>query len=280
MAVTWNAVVAVSRAVGSRAAEMKPSISDRLSVVPIGVDLPDRRRPEASEGGPLRLLYAGLLKQHQKRIFDVPEIIRETGRRGTPVTLSFAGGGDDEGTLKEACRDLESRGLVRFLGILDREQLADEFGRHDVLLMTSEFEGLPNVLLEAMAHSLVPVVSAVASGIPEVISDGDNGFTAPIGDIGSFADHLQALEQDRGMLAAMAGKARATIEGGPFRVDRMVEGYVRVIDRVAGEAEAGSFDRPRGRIDPPPDLGLSWRHRIPSPLRTLWRRFRGSTADG
>jgi len=209
----------------------------------------------------------------------VPEILRETISRGTKVSLTFAGGGDDESTLREVSQEYEAQGIVRFLGILNRERLSEEFDNHDVLLMTSEFEGLPNVLLEAMAHSLVPVVSAVTSGIPEVIRNGKNGFIVPIGDISAFADRIQALDHDRTKLSDMASNAFATIQNGPFRADRMVEAYARVIDRVSIEAKEGSFERPRGRIIPPPDLNLSWRHYIPKPVRNLLRRTRGLVRD-
>jgi len=276
---TWNAVVTVSRAIGDRVSTTEPSISDRLAVIPIGVEASAPQRGSRNNDGHIRLLYAGLLKQFQKRVLDVPEILRETISRGTKVSLTFAGGGDDESTLKEVSREFEAQGIVRFLGILDRERLTEEFDNHDVLLMTSEFEGLPNVLLEAMAHSLVPVVSAVTSGIPEVIRNGENGFIVPIGDISAFADRIQALDHDRTKLSDMASNAFATIQNGPFRADRMVEAYARVIDRVSIEAEEGSFERPRGRIIPPPDLNLSWRHYIPKPVRNLLRRTRGLVRD-
>ena len=276
---TWNAVVTVSKAIGDRVSATKPSISDRLAVIPIGVETSGPHRRLRNNDGHLRLLYAGLLKQFQKRVLDVPEILRETISRGTKVSLTFAGGGDDESTLREVSQEYEAQGIVRFLGILNRERLSEEFDNHDVLLMTSEFEGLPNVLLEAMAHSLVPVVSAVTSGIPEVIRNGKNGFIVPIGDISAFADRIQALDHDRTKLSDMASNAFATIQNGPFRADRMVEAYARVIDRVSIEAKEGSFERPRGRIIPPPDLNLSWRHYIPKPVRNLLRRTRGLVRD-
>lgn len=270
---TWNAVVAVSRRIGERVAELQPAVRSRLSVIPIGVDVPPPvlRRGDAS----LRVLYAGLLKQFQKRILDVPRVAREALERGVPLRLTFAGGGADEGLVREACRGLEERGAVRFAGILSREDLAREMERHDVLLMTSEFEGLPNALLEAMARRLVPVVSDVESGIPEVLRDGQNGFVVPVGDVSGFAGRLVTLHEDRARMAKMADEARATLERGPHRVERMVEGYARVIEAVYAEAAAAGHARRRGGILPPEDLRPLWRHYLPQPLRRLARGLRG-----
>jgi glycosyltransferase involved in cell wall biosynthesis len=270
---TWNAVVAVSQRIGERARELLPAAASRLSVIPYGIPLPPPRPPR--EGGPLRVVYSGLLKQAQKRILDVPRIAEEALRRGTPLRLTFAGGGADEARVREACRELEERGVARFVGILGPEALARELADHDILLMTSEFEGLPNALLEGMAHGLAPVVSAVESGIPELVRDGENGFIVPVGDVAGFAARLAELHADRARLRRTGAAARATLEGGPYRVDCMVESYAAVIERVHGEAAGRAFPRRRGRTLPPPDLRPVWRHYVPQPLRRLARRLRG-----
>ncbi len=277
---TWNSVVAVSHRIGEQIVNDRPAIRSRLTVIPIGVPVPEPARTSKNDCGPLRIVYSGLLKQFQKRIFDVPKILEKAANRGVHFSMTFAGGGVDEEVLRTACADLECRSAVRFLGILDRDRLFEELSKHDVFLMTSEFEGLPNALLEAMTHSLVPVVSAVRSGIPEVVRHGENGLVAPVGDIDAFAGHLQTLDRDRRLLAEMATRARDTVANGPFRVERMVDAYADVIEHVADEAVTGGFDRPRGRILPPADLGPLWRHYIPRPVRSLWRRVRDLVTHG
>ena len=273
---TWNAVVAVSQRIAERARELLPSAASRLSVIPYGTRMPPPTLRE--DGGPLRVIYSGLLKQAQKRILDIPRIAEEVLRKDVPLRLTFAGGGVDESRVHEACRELRAQGVVRFAGILAPEALAGELAGHDVLLMTSEFEGLPNALLEGMAHGLVPVVSDVESGIPEVVRDGENGFIVPVGDVAAFADRLAALHEDRVLLGRMGAAARATMEGGPYRLGCMVESYAEVIERVYGEAVRGSFARPRGRILPPAELRPVWRHYVPQSLRRLARRLRGRAA--
>lgn len=273
---TWNAVVAVSHAIGKTIRQTRPQFASRLHVIPIGVEIPAAKSKTATLGTHLRILYAGLLNRFQKRVFDVVDITRQLIECRTPIELTFAGGGDDEAQLRRTCRDLVEDGTVRFTGILDREQLSAEMTSHDVFILTSEFEGLPNALLEAMAHGLVPVVSAVESGISEVIVNGVNGLTAPIGDITGFTEHLTRLSNNPSMLENLSVQARATITDGPYGLRNMVTSYAAVFEETRRQIETGDVPRRGGGIRPPTDLGPLWRHRIPEPVRALWRRLKGS----
>ena len=105
---TWNAVVAVSRRIGERVRDLLPSAASRLSVIPYGIRLPPAMR--RVHGGPLRVIYSGLLKQAQKRILDIPRIAEELLRKDVPLHLTFAGGGVDESRVREACRELRALG--------------------------------------------------------------------------------------------------------------------------------------------------------------------------
>lgn len=271
---TWNAVVAVSHHIGRKIEQIRPSTQPKLTVIPNGVKVPEPLGQARGAQLPLRILFAGRFAQFQKRISDVGDIACELAQRGLPYELTLIGCGPDESSLRERCNSLVQRGFVRFTGLLDQEQVFEEFKRHDVFILTSDSEGLPNALLEAMAYSVVPVVSEIESGIPEVVRGGWNGLTAPVGDINTFADQLTLLHEDRGLLAELSARARQTIVDGPFNLDQMVQSYFEVIDRVAEEARSASFSRTRGRIRPPADLGPLWRHHIPQPLRLAWRRLK------
>jgi glycosyltransferase involved in cell wall biosynthesis len=243
-------------------------------VIPIGVKLPESRSRDFDVRTPLRIVYSGLLNRFQKRIFDVVAIARELDRRGVAFRLTFCGGGEDEGDLRMATDDLVSRDVVRFTGILDHQSLSAELSRNDVVIMTSEFEGLPNALLEAMAHGLVPIVSRIESGIPEVVRDDWNGYTVAVGDTPGFADRLCDLDQDRDRLAIMATRSHDTIASGPYNLEHMVDSYVGLIQHVAEETTNGAFNRRRGSVRPPDDVGPMWRQYIPHWLRMSWRWLR------
>ena len=89
----------------------------------------------------------------------------------------------------------------------------------DVYLMTSEFEGLPIALLEAMATGLAPVVTAVG-GVGEVVRHGDNGCVRPFGALTQIGSDVAALLADPSARAAMGLKARETVAA-RFSMERM-----------------------------------------------------------
>ena len=85
------------------------------------------------------------------------------------------------------------------------------YEQHDVLVMPSRNEGLPVALLEAGAAALIPVVSDLPSGIPEVVESGVSGYRVPVGDIRRFADAIfpsavmAVLMKTKGKLSFLPG---------------------------------------------------------------------------
>jgi glycosyltransferase involved in cell wall biosynthesis len=90
----------------------------------------------------------------------------------------------------------------------------------DIFMMSSEFEGLPIALLEAMSMNCVPV-STAAGGIPEVIKDGVNGLLVPVEQPLQLVDRLSQLLQQPGEVARMKQAARETVINS-FSMKKMV----------------------------------------------------------
>ena len=147
--------------------------------------------------------------------------------------------------------------------------------------MPSAFEGLSVGMLEAMSHGVVPVVSAIRSGVPDIIVPGENGLVAPVGDIAAFADRLEWLWRHPAERGRMARAAVATVDAG-YRADQMVDRYVDLFRRIVVKPIA----RPMGPIVPPshlaPEITWSlWASRVASDpmasLRRIARRFLSPT---
>lgn len=248
----WNVIVAVSNTVAQRTAELCPELAERIVTIPIGVRIPPKRPARKRRIDALRVIYHGILKQHQKRVLDLPAIVQQALDLGVPVTLSIAGAGPDEAELRNACAALVERGAIRFLGVVSPDDIGPLLERHDAYLLPSEFEGMPNALIEAMGRGCVPVVSRTASGISELIRDGDNGFMTAIGDCSAVAKCLQALWNDPRRREYMSIRAFATVAAGGFRVEDMIAAYRRVFEQAWERVRTGAFVRPRGPLSPPP----------------------------
>jgi glycosyltransferase involved in cell wall biosynthesis len=109
------------------------------------------------------------------------------------VTFLLVGHGPEEAALKTRIQALGLTKRVRMPGF--RPDGRRVLGLMDVYLMSSEFEGLPIALLEAMALGK-PVVATAVGGIPEVVQDGQEGFLAPVGGVEVLADYSLSLLSD------------------------------------------------------------------------------------
>ena len=265
----WNVVVAVSKAVAARTADACPAVRDRIVTIRNGVPLTPTRPPRAAPGRALRLVYHGALKQVQKRVLDLPKIVEAAAAAGVPVELTIAGAGPDEAALRAAAAPLVDRKLVQFAGVMTPDAAAALLDRHDVYVLASEFEGLPNALIEAMGHGCVPVVTRAESGVPELIADGDNGFLLDVGDFTGFAERFRLLWTDAERLDRMSMRAFETVRRGGYAVEDMVAAYRQTFASAWEAVESGRFVRPHGSMVPPPpaidgigllSVPLSYRH--------------------
>jgi glycosyltransferase involved in cell wall biosynthesis len=118
-----------------------------------------------------------------------------------------------EGPERRALEARPSAGTAIFEGALPKERLEDLYRSAGfVVLASSRGEGLPNVLLEAMAFAR-PVIATPIAGVRDLIRDGENGLLIPPGNPAALAAALQRLQGDRALAARLGAAARVTAEG-------------------------------------------------------------------
>ena len=167
----WNRIVCVSTEVADRIREECPDHSDRVLAVSNGVPTPTAR-PSRPRDGPLELVYHGAFKQYQKRVLDLPRIARALADRGLEARLTLIGSGPDEDRLRAEAAELIDEGRLRIEPPLPYDEMLARLADFHVYLLTSEFEGMPQALLEAMAQGCVPVATRSVSGSVQVVRDG------------------------------------------------------------------------------------------------------------
>jgi len=168
------------------------------------VTTPDRSRK-------LRALGVGRLVP--KKGFDVlVEACAILRRRGFNFETIIVGEhGEHEAELRNRIKAHGLQDHVRFTGPMDQSRLYTEYQNADIfclpcrVLDNGDRDGLPNVLMEAMACGL-PVITTPVSGIPEIIHDGQNGTLVPPNDAEALADAIQRISSDS-MLARNLGRA-------------------------------------------------------------------------
>jgi glycosyltransferase involved in cell wall biosynthesis len=179
--------------------------------------LAERPRPPERNGS-LKVLSVGRLVE--KKGFDVlVDAQALLAARGVAAETTVAGGGDDGDFGEELRRRIGRHGLhahVRLPGAMSQAALFDEYARANVfclpcrVLDDGDRDGIPNVIVEAMAAGL-PVVTTRISGIPEIVEDGVNGLLVEPDDADGLADALLRVHGDANLRARLAAAAEATV---------------------------------------------------------------------
>ncbi len=130
-----------------------------------------------AEGEPGYLLFVGRLRI-RKGVEVLLEALVELRRSFPAAVLKIAGGGEHGAALERRAAELGLRDAVVFLGSCDGSRVRRLLAGAAALAVPSIYEGMPLVVLEAMAAG-VPVVASAVSGIPEVVVDGETGWLVP-----------------------------------------------------------------------------------------------------
>lgn len=209
------------------APQQAAALHNKLFVVGNGLDVPEvvKRNPD----GPV--LSLGRLVRDKG--MDV--VIDACVAADRPLVI--AGSGPERRALERRASDLA--GDVRFTGFVEGEELVGLYRQASAVVLASLHEGLPNVVLEGMAHGR-PVVATPVGGIPSVIQHGVNGLLVPVRDAAALAAALRALASDSAMADRLAAAGRAA--AAHFEWDCMRPRLEAVLASVSHQECAGVRD--------------------------------------
>lgn len=179
----------------------------KLRIIHCGV-LPERyEQPDTPRPAGTRLIFVGRLTAIKglRILLDAFAQARETR---PDLHLTLVGDGDDRAHLEQLAAPLGNS--VHFAGYLSQAAVAEALARADVFVLPSFAEGLPVVLMEAMA-SARPVIATQLAGVSELVEDGVSGFVVPAGDAATLADRIGRLADDPALRLRMAAAGRARV---------------------------------------------------------------------
>ncbi len=235
--------VCVSQAVAEFSIRKGRLPRERVVVIPNGVDASRYPAAQAADltglGIPPQarvVTFVGRL-EHQKGV----DWLLETARLWLPALadchLLIVGQGPLLPRLAALARRVGVPGRIHFLGW--RNDVTQILAASDLLVLPSRWEGMPNVLLQAMASRL-PVVATDVEGVRELLGQGDATQTVPLGDTEAFASRVRAILSDP-HLAATLGQANRQRAECMFSIEAVVSGYQGLWEslmRPAGAEEA------------------------------------------
>ncbi len=208
-----------------------PAHWDKLSVVHMSVDTARFAPPAEPRAvdGPLRVLDVGRLVP-EKGAPVLLDAVARLAERGVGVELRLVGGGELEPDLRS---EIARRGLsdrITLVGAVGQDEILAQYHWADVFCLPSFQEGLPVVLMEAMATG-IPVITTPINGIPELVKDGRNGYLVPPGRADLLADALARLAGDQALRETLGARAREDVAA-EFGLDACAQAQQRFLDRV------------------------------------------------
>jgi len=210
-------------------------------VIHSGIDLAEFRRPrgageavrrELGIAPGQRLVGTVACLKPQKAPLDFVRAAALAHRADPTLRFAIAGDGELRAEVESEIRAHGMQGAVRLLGW--RRDVPEILAALDLFVLTSRFEGLPRVVLQAMAAG-VPVVATAVDGTPEVVHDGETGLLVPPADPQEAAVAILRMVRERALAERCAAEAGRRLSG-EFDSRRMV----RDLDDLYAELLSGT----------------------------------------
>ncbi len=209
---------------------------DRLAMIPSGigdeepppVDPAEVRTSFGWPGDAPLVLFAGRLAP-QKGVDDLLAALDLLQHVRPDICTLIVGDGPLRHRLEALTRAYRLDGAVRFLG--HRDDIPRLLAAADLLVLPSLYEGLPNVVLEAMRFRK-PVVATAAPGTTELVQDGRTGLLVPIQHPPALTQAIRLVIEDPDLARRLGAAGRARVET-DFRAETMVARFAELYEQLA-----------------------------------------------
>lgn len=231
---TNERLVCVSEAMREQVAALMPDAHDKLSVIPNGVDdhfLQIRRRANHQHTFSLALLMVGSFIPRKAVQFALEALQHLADQSRAELTL--VGDGPERRALEKRIELYRLRNRVHMRGQLPPHRIPELLEQADVLVLTSLFEGRPNVVLEAMAAGL-PVIASRISGVTELVQHEITGLLFEPGNVPALAECIMRLDRDPELRARMGESGRQFIREHGLLWTHTIEAYLGVYRAACG----------------------------------------------
>lgn len=181
---------------------------DKVRVVHCGIEAAFHENAPPVEANSTRLVCLGRLTEQKGQLLLV-EAAARLAAKGVAFELTLVGDGPMRGPIEALVAERKIEDRVRLTGSISTERLREELLRARALVLPSFAEGLPMVIMEAMALRR-PVLTTWIAGIPELVRHGIDGWLFPAGSVDALAEAMEdCLLRSPEELRAMGEAARA-----------------------------------------------------------------------
>lgn len=220
-----NAWVAPSPAVAANFnAYTQGKYEKRVRLIPHGTRIGKKIKNQLHDE--VELIFVGALYEH-KGIALLPEICRILAERGIVFHMTIVGDGPERRKLEELFAGIQS--YVSFVGEIAPAKLEEYWSQSDILVFPSQLEAFGLVLVEAMAHGVIPIVSPLKGVFDFVVNQGYDGiivdsFMDPL----PYVDKIIQLVRKRSLMQDIKRNAIKTVSE-RFSIDKMGYNYTKLL---------------------------------------------------
>jgi colanic acid/amylovoran biosynthesis glycosyltransferase len=162
--------------------------------------------PVLRGGRPFLILAVGRLHPVKDHVFLV-RACQRLKRRGISFACVIAGEGSERASIERQIRDFDVCGEVHLAGHLSRQELDAHYADANLVVLTSRSEGIPLVLMEAMARGKLVLAPGI-TGIPELVLNEENGFLYQPGSLEDFVARVDLIYQSESTFGPLGRAAR------------------------------------------------------------------------
>ncbi len=243
-----DAVICISQfARGQLMRISRPDDWPKFQVCRLGVDPLlfhyNAGRPRTPTPGPVRLLCVGRLTPAKGQVVLVQACAALRALK-LDLHLTLVGDGPDRARIEAEIAKHQLGGQVLLTGAVGQTQVRQALAQADIFVLPSFAEGIPVVLMEAMASG-VPCVSTPVNGIPELIAHRRTGLLATAGDVDSLVKELETLIREPALRSYLAEAARAKVEA-----DFDLQHNVRALGRIFANFQYPALSAAAGTEQP------------------------------
>jgi glycosyltransferase involved in cell wall biosynthesis len=237
-----SAIVANSQGLHDLASRTMPDRT--IEIVPNGVDTemfqPVGRAEEPDDK--VKLLFVGRLADQKGLSYLIRALGQLEPAIRQKIEVELVGAGPEEPMLRSMVAELGLENVVRFAGWVPRTDIVSHYQAADVFVLPSLDEGLPNVVLEAMASGHA-IIATDITGNRELVRDGVNGLLVPPADPDALANAIRRVVESASLRVAMGRKSRELV--GPYSWAHTVDRYLELSQRIVNARSAQLLSKPQ-----------------------------------
>jgi glycosyltransferase involved in cell wall biosynthesis len=193
---------------------------------------------EKKQSNSIRFVYLGSLVE-DKGVLLFKNILSILDDNNIDYTFDIIG----DGILKSQLQQyFYSKPNITFHGAISNKEAVLKLSSFDIIMLCSYSEGLPVSVVEGMKNGLVPIVSDIPSGIPEIVIEGETGFKIPVGDETGFAEKIIFLYKNPDILKKLGHNAK-DLSNKMFDAEIQTGKYEQIYEQVINNPNSKVFKK-------------------------------------